>query len=306
MNIIKFKDLISENQWFNDNLKGKYAWWILTKYASPFDHVSQGQYLSYERGEETITPGGTTGDEWPFIDTTLNEWGSFIDKDETEKINSISQYTLYNNYTTDDDITIDELKEFRTWLASTILSFEELTFGDDVKHMLEYYSNGMYDDTLKWLTEFGKITYNTVLSNNYQKTGCGCSGVGQNISSLYSSSLDVCDPTTIYRKNIWKLMVETFGDIDFWKQFSNPFLSEFKKYIDNILKVGLPLVSSEWDNVFADCVCAQSPGETNKNILVNLSVSLGYMIDEETGHNNFIQKSLVDWASILYEKMYWA
>lgn len=305
MNIIKFKDEISGNEWFDTNLKGKYAYWIRMTWATPLEVTSLGQYIEYE--QDGVPAGDTPSDEWPFILTSTIE--ELVDTTETDAANTTTQFTLYNSYSTDSDITLDELKVFRRWLAETLLGFDtELNYDDNTKHMLQYYVADMYDDTVNWLTQFGKPEYSvSVLNNQYQKpTGCGCSGVGQNLSSLYNTTLASCDPVGVYRKNIWKLMVDTFSNIEFWKQMSTPFLSEFKKYIDNILKAGLPLSSSEWISVFADCVCGQTPDGTNTAILVRLSESLGYLIDSETGHDNFIQKSFNDWSSILYEKMFWA
>ena len=84
------------------------------------------------------------------------------------------------------------------------------------------------------------------------------------------------------------------------------FLKEFKLYIDNVLSLDLSLEVSEFINVYADCTCATSLNSQNKSILERLSVSLGYMIENKTiGHKNYITDSLRDWASTLYEKMYW-
>jgi hypothetical protein len=305
MNIIKFKDLIKEDDtFFNENLKGKYAYWVRMQYALPLDAITVEEYTDMERN-------GQSGE---YIDTLDNAYLPFIDQTETEKVNSISQYAHYNSYSTDSDITLDELKVFRRWLADTLLSFEEdYDYTENVEHMLLYYSADMYDDTVKWLGQFGQVTYSfsevygVVDPKKGVPVGCGCSGVGQNLSNLYGTSLQSCDPLSVYRKNIWSLMVETFSDPNFWMQFNVLFLTEFKHYIDNILQAGLPLVSSEWTSVFADCSCGQTPDSSNSAILSHLSQSLGYIIDsQQDGHMNFIAKSFNDWASVLYERMFWA
>lgn len=300
MNVIKFKDIIKDgDSQFNDNFKGKYTYWVKMQYAVPFDDLTVGEYTTYERGNET--PAGS-------INT--DEYQEYIDIAGTDAANSIDGFKLFNNYSTDSDITLDELKVFRRWLAQTLLGFD-VEYTENQEHMLQYYANDMYDDTVKWLNQFGGITTSYTDLYTTQKTGvpvgCGCSGVSATLSNLYATNLTTCDPMSVYRKNIWSLMVDTFSEIDFWTVLSPAFLQEFKAYIDNILQVGLPLESTEWTSVFADCACGQSPNSSNVAILSHLSQSLQYMIDGETsGHKNFIQKSLNDWASVLYEKMFWA
>ena len=312
MNIIKFKDIIKDGDtFFNENLKGKYAYWVRLQYAFPFEKMNSTEYSNAERNGVQGSPYVENTD---YILVDQVEYQDYVDFTETEKINSIATYEHYNSYATDSDITLDELKVFRRWLAQTLLSFgDDYDYTENVEHMLLYYANDMYDDTVQWLNEFGQVTYSfSDVYGLYDKqkgvpTGCGCSGVGQNLSNLYGTSLTSCDPLSIYKKNIWKLMVDTFGDPEFWSQFTIPFLEEFKKYVDNILQAGLPLTSSEWTSVFADCSCGQTPDSSNSAILSHLSQSLGYMIDsEQDGHANFISKSFYDWASVLYEKMFWA
>ena len=97
-----------------------------------------------------------------------------------------------------------------------------------------------------------------------------------------------------------------FSEIEFWTRLDEDFIKEFKLYIDNILSLDLNLSTSEFINVYADCTCANTSNNQNRGILERLSVSLGYMIENRTiGHKNYITDSLRDWASVLYEMMYW-
>ena len=44
-----------------------------------------------------------------------------IDITETNNINSIEKYNNLNKYTTDSNVTIDEIKQFRPWVAHMLL-----------------------------------------------------------------------------------------------------------------------------------------------------------------------------------------
>jgi len=49
MNIIKFKDTIVKDQdWYNDNLRGRYAYWVRCRYVIPLDSITQNMYVSFE------------------------------------------------------------------------------------------------------------------------------------------------------------------------------------------------------------------------------------------------------------------
>ena len=49
MNIIKFKDTVVEGQsWYNQNLRGKYAYWIRCHYVVPIESINPNMYVSFE------------------------------------------------------------------------------------------------------------------------------------------------------------------------------------------------------------------------------------------------------------------
>ena len=84
-------------------------------------------------------------------------------------------------------------------------------------------------------------------------------------------------------------------------------IEEIQKYIDNIIKCNFVLTQSEWQSEFVDCGC-QNTSEQEKSIeiLKRFSVALGYIKNDQIiGHKNYINDALYDWASLLYEKMYW-
>ena len=310
MNIIKFKDkIIDGNDLFNKKFKGKYTYWVRMEYAMSFDDISTTDYVRYETCEnlsEIIVEEGVE-----YIDT--DDYFEYIDYYETDKVNHIGRYIVKNSFSPDDDITLEEIKKFRTWLASTLLNFETfdvgtveefVIFDEQEKHVIEYYKNGMYNDVVKFLTDFGTPQIN--LSNPVQLSQCSCQS-STNIS-MTVPTISSCDPVYIYKHNIYKKMVEMFGSIEFWLKFDNgTFIEEFKKYIDNIITCGLLLYKSQYVTDFADCGCDTTDNQADKvKILQNLSRSLQYIIDKDVrGHKNFMSDSFNDWAKYLYENMEW-
>lgn len=298
MNIIKLKDKIMPDslpqaEYFNTNLKGKYAYWIRMTYIVSFDEITENEYKVYESNDDTSPLP---------IHFNSSDLFDYIDVDETVSINSINDFIIKNTFTTDDNITIDELKLFRTWLAKQLLHMSSNTTDSKTLHILNYYANEMYDDTVKILSDFGSIPTSL---NTINTSSCGCRD--SNISSLYNTELNVCNVVSIYRKNIYNKMVAMFSTISYWEKWSPEFINEFKKYIDNIIKCNFILTPNQWYSEFADCSC-QNKSEQEKyiEILKRLSTSLGYIRDKQiSGHKNYIMDALYDWSSILYEKMCW-
>lgn len=325
MNIIKLKDIIMPDnmlyaEYFNKYLKGKYAYWVQMRYIVPFDFMRHEGYVACE---EDITkllqkPDGTYPKPYgaPCLDVYEECIIPFIDQLETDRINNIIEYRLKNKYTPDEDITIDELKKFRTWLSTEILSLDQnniglqmyLNLNSQETHMLKYYSNNMYDDTIKILNDFGQDTININTTGVTKSCNCGCnSNSFSSISNLYSSNINLCNPIELYTKNIYKYMVNTFSDVKFWERWPQTFIFSFKKYIDNIINIGLPF-NIENTTSFNGCECLNQTDKQRESIdiLKRLSVSLEYIAyGRSDSHKNYIFDALNDWASLLYEKMEW-
>ena len=320
MNIIKLKDILMPDKYnmsemYNMHLKGKYAYWIQMRYIVPFEFMGHEGYVACE---EDITKllmkaDGTYPKPYgcPYIDMYDEDKCimRYIDLEETDIANNISKYRTANDQTTDFDITISELKLFRKKLATMILDYNNIYINDSgsiidsvEESVLKYYMNDMYDEAVKSLLMFGnqQVTLSTV------DTTCGCCS-STTLTSLNNSSLNLCDPLSIYRKSIYNKMVTMFSDVEFWKRWPNELLVAMKKYIDNILKVGLIVNNNTVDpSIYRDCTCSNSNTNTNQNILEKLSKSLDYMIEgQEKSHYNYIKDSLYNWASLLYEYMQW-
>lgn len=313
MNIIKLKDVImpdkhSVSEIFNNHLKDRYAYWVQMRYIVPISFMKHGEYVDCEQDEKKIK-------KFPHIDMYSMECcmlqfvENYVDVKETDKINSVSEFILKNEQIPDIDITVAELKKFRRWLAETLLNMsdsmddlnEEVKFTDETIHILQYYANDMYNDVVKYLTMF---TNEVASIDNSTKSTCDCCS---NDIMFKTLPIYTCDSLDIYKKNIYRKMVEMFSDVNFWTKWSDEFISLFKKYIDNIIKINLKINNKpSYDSNYRDCVCNKENDDQNTSILKRLSTSLEYILNKTyNSHKNYIYDALYDWSSMLYEYMQW-
>ena len=307
MNIIKFKDQIRPfDDLFNTYLKGKYAYWIRMRYVVPFEFISDVDYVSMEGDIDILL-----NSDVKYWDINKGDIQMYVNSELTDSANNIIPFVRSNTFSTDSDLTIDEVKKFRRWLAETLLSFDRNMNGNQKNQLytesftkvLEYYANDMYNDVVKALLEINS-EFNI---SNPKLSNCGC-GVGTDLSSLYGVASVLCNPVELYRKHIYNEMVKKFSDVDFWQNYSDEFLIEFKAYIDNIISLNLPLKISPYVSNFQDCSCTgqDEPQKAYMDILKRLSKSLQYIFDGDTkGHLNYISTAFIDWSTQLYEYMQW-
>ena len=312
MYIIKLKDVVMPSyfkfsKFFNENLKGKYAYWVQMRYIFSLDSLDYKTYVRYEQYDDVDFLGTHVKEH---IDIHCEECDicnfieQYVDQDATAKANSILEFKIANDYIADNDIDINKLRRFRTWLASEIVMLcadnDNSNLSNNQLHMLEYYKNNMYNDIVKYLTVFGDDTAFSLLTNN---TNCSCC-TG---SSLYQlSNLSTCNALDIYKKNLHKLMVQTFENAEFWSNLNKNFVITFKRYIDNIIKTGMVVSLSSKPNVYITCNCNDKSGDAYITILRNLSESLNYIINDDiNNHKNFIHDALYNWADQLYDYMSW-
>lgn len=328
MNIAKFKDIVIDNtnngtnlsatemDLFNTKLKGKYAYVVNWKYVIPFDYISQATYVELSMSNNIPYV--------PYIDMMKLE--PYMDNEVTLQESSIDKYVKYNSYTTDPDITVDELRNFRPWLAQRILPYN--TNDTMISTMLNYYKfdddinltgPGMYDSTIKYLTMFknenqvNRLSVFTKQSNSilgtsiYKQSSCGCA------SSPIQQTIGLgigCDTVEEYRNNMYNVMVKTFSNYGFWMNMLNTgVLEDFRNYIRNIIRLNFPLYTSKYVDSYMDCGSLNKSNilqTTNMQILKNLENALTLMINEEVnGNKNFISDTLYNFAAKLYEQMYW-
>lgn len=319
MNIIKLKDIIKPNDdLFNNRLKGRYAYWVQMRYIVPFDTMGHEGYVACEMNIDKLLmkPDGTYPKPFgtPYIDTYTDcDIYMYIDSTETDRINSISEFKIINNFQPDADITIDELKKFRTWLATQLLIFDQNNTGKQLyvlydkqtTDMLEYYKNGMINETIESLVDMSE--YATKPDIIFSPGSCCCSEYTPPTPNFIG--IEKCDPVAVYRTYIYNKMVGLFSSAGFWMKYPKQFIMDFKKYIDNIIRLNLPLQTPSYVPDLVDCGMlsrTDAMQSANQSILNNLSQSLNYIInDEVNGHKNYIYDSLNQWSSKLYELMEW-
>ena len=313
MNIIKFIDTVVDNkEWYNNNIRGKYAYWIHCTYVVTFDDMMDG-YMSMEKFNNDEIVDYLESNEIQYLDLEgRDSWAkNYIDWTITEKVNDISKFIKSNSFIPDDDITIDDLKNFRTWLAQTLLNNLSLDKDSVEERVLNYYSSCMYDDVIKGLNQLGgtSISINTIKSSS-----CGCGG-SSNVSSLYGDSVSVCDPISIYTSNIKNSMISMFSNLDTWRELNDineDIIGEIIKYLNGILKNNLPLVNT--NNVLDIYSCRCLSDVNNAQIQAQKMVQdvidvLTWIKDGEPTDANMSKTNaslfLSSWALNLYENMQW-
>lgn len=291
MNLVKFKDVILD-EFFNTHFKGKYAYLCRMKYAFTFDMTS-AEYTAVEQST------GTPTIEKPYIN--IEDYSEAIDQEITDQINDISIYKYKNGVQIDSDISLEDLKKFRSWLASELLKIYE--YKDDVKNMLNYYAQGKYDDTIKVLSLY---PISTQISQNVI-SGCSCCNGTWPSTTPNSLTISSCDPVISYRTSVYNCMVNTFSQLEFWTKYPTEFINKFYKYIDNILKSGLYLGGTTYASDFKSCECVNTNSHIlNIEYLKSLRQALKYIMDDDvTGHKLFINSAFENWAKYVYEIMEW-
>lgn len=348
MNIVKLKDRILNEtcglspekiDLFNKQFKGRYVHCINWTYLVPLEAMNNETAIELSKelcmdlleptvavdDLQAIQKGITTTtriDQYPWF--YLHELAEYVDENDTEKVNAIYKYIEYNSFTPDKELTLDEIKIFRTWLATVL--FNLLSKEPDVEKntiaMLNYYKDEMNDNVIDTLASFHVdmpqvsiytagvqgVTGINVLSP-VKKSSCSCAQSSTAALLAQPSSVSVCDPIAIYRRALYSQMVDVFSDINFWMKREKELLLEIKRYIDAIIKLNLPLTASQYVSELYDCNCLTSTDSAQErlmSILKNLSTAFDYMAnDKVTGNKNFIGDTLNQWATKLYEIMQW-
>lgn len=330
MNIVKLKDIILDEscglspekiELFNTQFKGRYVHCINWTYLVPLESMDNETAIELSEKLQNGTTTITSIDQ-PWF--SLDELTEYVDENDTEKVNAIHKYIEYNSFTPDKELTLEQIKMFRTWLATVLFNLlsKEPKVEKNTITMLEYYKNEMNDDVIATLASFHVdipqvgvynvgvqgVTGINILSP-VKKSSCSCTHSSIAAMLAQPSSVSVCDPIAIYRRALYSQMVDVFSDINFWMQREKELLLEIKRYIDAIIKLNLPLTASQYVSELYDCNCLTSTDSAQErlmSILKNLSTAFDYMVkDQVTGNKNFIGDTLNQWASKLYEIMRW-
>ena len=330
MNIVKLKDIILDEscglspekiELFNTQFKGRYVHCINWTYLIPLEAMDNEAAITLSQklqsGTTTIT---SINKPW----FSLDELKDYVDVNDTEKVNAIHKYIEYNSFTPDKELTLEQIKMFRTWLATVLFNLlsKEPKVEKNTITMLEYYMNDMNDKVIDTLASFHVdmpqvgiytagvqgVTGINILSP-VKKSSCSCAQSSAAALLAQPSSVSVCDPIAIYRRALYSKMVDVFSDINFWMQREKDLLLEIKHYIDAIIKLNLPLTASQYVSELYDCNCLTSTDSAQErlmSILKNLSTAFDYMANNKvTGNKNFIGDTLNQWATKLYEIMRW-
>lgn len=303
MDIVKIKDVIMDGyapevvSVFNNNFKNKYCYVINWMHVVPMDNLTNSDIIRISQSTDILNELKNI----PNIN--IKTHSDYIDWDITNKINNVQFYRNLNSYELDADVTLEELKKFRTWLSKTILGINKSLYSEDVIVMLNYYASEMFDSTVNTLDVMS--TYGSAKLYNLStiKSSCACS---ETYNKDLQLNTNICNALSTYREQIYNLMVKKFSDVEFW--IENSFiLQDFKKYVDNIINYNLPLETEYSRTTFCGCDCLDASVQTeNMQLLKNLSISLEYIINnEQNQHKQFVYSSLNNWASRLYEKMRW-
>ena len=302
--------------WFNDTLRGQ---WVLNLNCSWICALTPDNYTQYvyqsQNPDSIREPAeGLPMDSWQ-IPTQALAW--FVDWESTNKKmeDEFKKYQYLNEFTPDGDVTLEELKAFRMWLASILLANEPLIESRSdarmLENMLRYYKHNMYSPVIKEFIDLqpyiaepvlvtGRAGQTTVALNS----GCGCSGGMPRVDPSVTTQ---CDAVQMYRNGMYSYMVQVFSDIQYWIE-QREICVEMKKYIDGILKAGLVLSSPVVDP-YADCTCTsanEAEEQRYRTMLTNLSRALQLIIDNQVeGSRNMVGAAFHDWAAYLYEQMYW-
>lgn len=303
MNIVKFKDIyltqenadqLTEDEMilFNKWFKGRYAYVVNWTWCVPFDVMTEAEYV-------LVSEQNAIGE---YVNLLYSSVLNLVDQSTTSRINSVELYKNLNKFVSDDEITLDELKNFRNWMAENLLEIRTNLLSGEFE-TLSYYKEDMFDQVIKSLSLFTTNTQPTVMYVNQKSCNCMTSNIKSNMTIT-----NQCDAVSEYRRGIYNRMVELFSDYTYWNELGG-FIAEFKRYIDGIISYNLPLYTSQYVNVFDDCTCAsQTDALQQRGIraMKNLSQALQYIIDNDvTGHKNFINTSLNVFASEYYEMMKW-
>lgn len=313
--------------YFNNLLRNKYAYAVNWTHIMPLNSVIDGTPIPVGDPFNPDTEVTYVNAEIGLLDIDhlmkFSDLKLWMDQVNTLSIlqNDRTKYDYLNEFTPDDEITIEELKVFRTWLASILLANTPMINGwsnpDMLTAMLTYYKQNLKDTTTDILTNFSVYMANNILvagTSQVNKvnlaalglsSGCGCFGGVQGVGSVAATT--GCDPLQMYRNAIYNYMVETFSNVDYWME-QVEICVEMKKYLEGILKVGLPLGSKIIDP-YADCGCNTMDSDTQvryRKMIEALIQSLTYIIEGKvSGNRNYVATAFSNWATYLYEYMYW-
>ncbi len=300
MNVIKFEDTISGNEYFDQTFKGKYAYVINWVWVHPMtedfnDYAYRSMSVFLQNNPDRAEECGVIKLE--------DIADGLIDWPETARINSTTQYLLSNKYTTTPDMDIATVKRFRTILAQSLWDFNHLqtysVFDEKTSRMVHYYAQNMNDEVTKGLYAMLGLSYVPLPATQpVTSSACGCGSIiAQPITGT-----GTCDSVTNYKLMMTHVMVEAFRSIEFWVG-KEEICKDIVVYLRNIITTNLPL-TTQTDTISCGTINVDYQKQ-NQQKLHEAITAFEYIINGEiAGNKNFISQSLLSFA-LMYETLQW-
>ena len=292
MNIVKFKDVIVEgDDLFNAYLKGQYVYVINWQWLHPITpDFGNKEYINASKNPEVLT-----------VHIDYNDYIDYIDMIETTTVNDVKLFMYKNTQKTDIDITIEEVKKFRTNLAQWLWEYNLINenFDDKTRTMVNYYRQNMNDETIQTLITIMGTTYNPLTLSTFVSTNtCGCGST--NVQQLQSSNN--CNTLDTYIQALHYIMFNTFSDYNFWMDKID-ICQLIVKYLQTIINQNLPL-TTEIDVINCSTIHIDFQLR-NQQQLQNVIKAFDYIINGEVnGNKNFISQALRGFAE-MYDRLQW-
>lgn len=200
---------------FNNNCRGMYCQAHIIDadiFVLTFKDSAQGTgtyqddvkvFNDIDLGQTDYAALQTEYSEEHFIGSALWEYlaSNLVDETATLKVANhvYAKYSTKNEQVYIKDFTIDELKNFRTWLATTLYGDYNGDDGrldqinkEETDMMLKYYANNMYDDVIKALTKLGQ---NSVMMKDFLKA-YGVFSPNTVVSNIGGTGIDIMTKPT--------------------------------------------------------------------------------------------------------------
>ena len=117
MNLVKYQDIYLKDiaglsqedmDWFNQNLKGKYAYAVNWRWVFTLESLSMEDYINKSKSNNPdYTESGETSEYYE-----LSKFEDFQDEEFTSKANSVEKYSALNKFSSDSEITLEDAKKF--------------------------------------------------------------------------------------------------------------------------------------------------------------------------------------------------
>lgn len=237
----------------------------------------------------------------------LSDYMSYVDNEKTSEINDVESYRYMNNFVSDDDITEQELRRFRTYVAESFLALTHDLNEYDEK-MLKYYANEMNDESLRMLMKMTTmIPMNNIVTDTAQ---CGCSASQSQLylTSAANAFAGTCDFIAMYRAGMHRIMVNFMTNIDTWMPH-DLFINDVKRYLENIMKMNFSLYKINTTSFNTDCSLLNEKNASQMSahtVLNNMIIALTHIQNKtHASHMNFIKSTFNTFFESYYEIMRW-